>query len=142
MARHAETRVRVALTDTRIVAIVGPRQSGKTTLARRIATDDGRPFMTLDDDQFRRFAEDDPAGFMRGLPTAVIDEIQRAPGVLLALKQAVDEDPHPGRYLITGSADLFKASISPDSLAGRVEVVELLPFFPGRGYRRRRAWFP
>ena len=128
MARHAETRVRVALTDTRIVAIVGPRQSGKTTLARRIATDDGRPFMTLDDDQFRRFAEDDPAGFMRGLPTAVIDEIQRAPGVLLALKQAVDEDPHPGRYLITGSADLFKASISPDSLAGRVEVVELLPF--------------
>ncbi len=128
MARHAETLVRVALTDTRIVAIVGPRQSGKTTLARRIATDDGRPFMTLDDDQFRRFAEDDPAGFMRGLPTAVIDEIQRAPGVLLALKQAVDEDPHPGRYLITGSADLFKASISPDSLAGRVEVVELLPF--------------
>ena len=118
----------MALTDTRIVAIVGPRQSGKTTLARRIATDDGRPFMTLDDDQFRRFAEDDPAGFMRGLPTAVIDEIQRAPGVLLALKQAVDEDPHPGRYLITGSADLFKASISPDSLAGRVEVVELLPF--------------
>ena len=125
--RHAETRVRDALTDTRIVAIVGPRQSGKTTLARRIASD-GRPFITLDDDQHRRFAQDDPTGFVRSNPTAVIDEIQRATGLILAIKQAVDEDPRPGRYLITGSVDLFRASISPDSLAGRVETVELLPF--------------
>ena len=63
--RHAEARVRVALTDTRIVALVGPRQSGKTTLARRIAQHDGRPFLTLDDKQSRRFASDDPAGFIR-----------------------------------------------------------------------------
>ncbi len=126
--RHAETRVREALTDTRIVAIVGPRQSGKTTLARRIASDDGRPFITLDDDQHRRFAQDDPIGFARSNPVAVIDEIQRAPGLVLAIKQAVDEDPHPGRYLITGSVDLFRASISPDSLAGRIETLELLPF--------------
>ena len=76
--RHAEAQVHTALTDTRIVAIVGPRQSGKTTLARRIAHED-RPFITLDDDQFRRFAENDPAGFMRGQQAAVIDEIQRAP---------------------------------------------------------------
>lgn len=126
--RHSESRVREALTDTRIVAIVGPRQSGKTTLARRIADDDNRPFITLDDDQHRRFAEDDPIGFVRGNPTAVIDEIQRAPRLILAIKQAVDEDPRPGRYLITGSVDLFRAAISPDSLAGRVETVELLPF--------------
>ena len=126
--RHSESRVREALTDTRIVAIVGPRQSGKTTLARRIAGDDDRPFITLDDDQHRRFAEDDPIGFVRGHPTAVIDEIQRVPGLILAIKQAVDEDPRPGRYLITGSVDLFRAAISPDSLAGRVETVELLPF--------------
>ena len=125
--RHAETQIRTALTDTRIVAIVGPRQSGKTTLVRRIANED-RPFITLDDDQFRRFAENDPAGFMRGQQAAVIDEIQRAPGLILALKKAVDEDPRPGRYLITGSVDLFRSSISPDSLAGRVETVELLPF--------------
>ncbi len=125
--RHAETRLRDALTDTRIVAIVGPRQSGKTTLARRIASD-GRPFITLDDDQYRLFAQDDPIGFVRSNPAAVIDEIQRAPGLILAIKQAVDEDPHPGRYLITGSVDLFRASISPDSLAGRVETIELLPF--------------
>ena len=120
--------MRAALDDTRIVAIVGPRQSGKTTLARRIAGDDGRPFITLDDEQFRRFAEDDPAGFVRSQPVAVIDEIQRAPALILALKKAVDEAPRPGRYLITGSVDLFKGALSPDSLAGRVETIELLPF--------------
>ena len=79
VTRHAEARVRLALTDTRIVAIVGPRQSGKTTLARRIADDEGRAFVSLDDDQSRRFAQDDPAGFVRGLRNVVIDEIQRAP---------------------------------------------------------------
>ena len=128
VARHAEVPVRTALADTRIVAIVGPRQSGKTTLARGIAADDGRPFVTMDDDQSRRFARDDPAGFMRSLQAAVIDEIQRAPDLVLALKKEVDEDPRPGRYLITGSVELFKGSISPDSLAGRVETIELLPF--------------
>ena len=128
VARHAETQVRAALDDTRIVAIVGPRQSGKTTLARRIAGDDGRPFITLDDEQFRQFAEDDPAGFVRSQPVAVIDEIQRAPALILALKKAVDEAPRPGRYLITGSVDLFKGALSPDSLAGRVDTIELLPF--------------
>lgn len=128
VARHAEARIRTALADTRIVAIVGPRQSGKTTLARRIAVADGRPFVTLDDEQARQFARNDPAGFVRGLQTGVIDEIQRAPGIILALKAAVDEHPWPGRYLITGSVDLFKGSVSPDSLAGRVETVELLPF--------------
>lgn len=127
VARHAEARVREALTDTRILAIVGPRQSGKTTLARRIADGDGFPFVTLDDAQFRRFAEGDPIGFMHGRQSLVIDEIQRVPDLILALKQAVDEDPQPCRFLITGSVDLFKGSNSPDSLAGRVETVELLP---------------
>ena len=128
VARHAEAPVRLALTDTRIVAIVGPRQSGKTTLARRIADGEGRAFVSLDDAQSRRFAQDDPAGFVRGLRSAAIDEIQRAPNLILALKKEVDERPDPGRYLITGSVDLFRGAISPDSLAGRVETVELLPF--------------
>ena len=126
--RHAEARIRTALTDTRIVAIVGPRQSGKTTLARHIASDAGYPFLTLDDDQSLKFAREDSSGFLRGYQTAVIDEIQRAPGLILALKRSVDEDNRPGRFLITGSVDLFRSSISPDSLAGRVETIELLPF--------------
>ena len=127
VTRYAEARVRVALTDTRIVAVVGPRQSGKTTLVRRIAEHDGRPFITLDDEQSRRFARDDPVGFVRGLDKVVIDEVQRSPDLILALKKAVDEDNRPGRFLITGSVDLFRGSISPDSLAGRVETTELLP---------------
>ncbi len=80
------------------------------------------------DDQNRHFARDDPDGFIRGLEYAVIDEIQRVPDMLLALKKQVDEDPRPGRFLITGSVDLFAASSSPDSLAGRVETITLLPF--------------
>ena len=85
IARHAEARIRSAMVDTRIVAIIGPRQSGKTTLARRIADSDGRQFVTLDDEQSRRFAQDDPTGFTRGLNQAVIDEIQRVPDLILAL---------------------------------------------------------
>lgn len=127
LPRHAEAPIRTALADTRIVAMVGPRQSGKTTLAKRIADADNRPFVTLDDAQFRQFARNDPAGFTRSFPVAVVDEIQRAPGLILALKKTVDEDPRPGRYLITGSVDLFRGSISPDSLAGRVETIGLLP---------------
>ena len=127
LARHGETLVREAMTDTRIVAIVGPRQSGKTTLARRIASDRGLPFISLDDEQFRQFAEDDPNGFVRGHQTAVIDEIQRAPGLILAIKRVVDERLRPGQFLITGSVDLFKGAIAPDSLAGRVQTIELLP---------------
>lgn len=128
IARHAEVRLRDALADTRIVALVGPRQSGKTTLASKIAADRGMSFVTLDDEQHRRFAGDDPGGFVRRLDSAVIDEIQRAPDLILALKRTVDDDTRPGRFLITGSVDLFESMISPDSLAGRVETVELLPF--------------
>jgi len=126
--RHAEAQVNIALDDTRIVALVGPRQSGKTTLVRQIAKDRGMDYITLDEDQSRTFASDDPGGFLRILDRAVIDEIQRSPDLILALKKTVDEDPRPGRFLITGSVDLFASSVSPDSLAGRVETVELLPF--------------
>jgi uncharacterized protein len=134
--RHAEARILAALRDTRIVALVGPRQSGKTTLARKIAADREMNFISLDDEQFRRFANDDPAGFMRGLDRVVIDEVQRAPSLILALKKAVDEDPRAGRFLITGSVDLFQGTISPDSLAGRVETIELLPFSQAEIERR------
>ncbi len=111
--RYAEASVQKTLTDTRIVASVGPRQSGKTTLARRIANDDGRAFVSLDNSQSRNFAQDEPSGFIRNFQSTVIDENQRAPDLILE---------------ITGSVDLFKGTVSPDSLAGRVETVELLPF--------------
>ena len=125
--RHAEEKVRTSLNDTRVVAIVGPRQSGKSTLARRFSNGN-RPFVSFDDEQCRSFATSDPTGFIRQHQAAVIDEVQRAPDLLLAVKKAVDDDNSPGRFLITGSVELFSGLVSPDSLAGRVETIELLPF--------------
>ena len=124
--RFIENRINEALTDTRVVLISGPRQSGKTTLARQIAAEKV-PFLTLDDKTTLDAASADPVGFIRGLDRAVIDEIQRAPDLLLALKTAVDADPRPGRFLLTGSANLMTVPRVADSLAGRMEVVRLLP---------------
>jgi predicted AAA+ superfamily ATPase len=124
--RFLERRVREALTDTRVVLISGPRQSGKTTLAEKLAVD-GMPFLTLDDQTTLDTARVDPVGFIRGLDRAVIDEVQRAPQLLLAIKRAVDTDKRPGRFLLTGSADLMTLPQVADSLAGRIEITELLP---------------
>ncbi len=124
--RFIEKRIREALTDTRVVLLCGPRQSGKTTLAQRIAGN-AIPFFTLDDATTLDAALSDPAGFLRGLDRAVIDEIQRAPNLILAIKTAVDADSRPGRFLLTGSADLMTLPRVADSLAGRMAIVRLLP---------------
>ena len=127
IVRQIEGRIETALADTRIVAIVGPRQSGKTTLAKRIAAARQIRFVSLDDGNARELAANDPAGFMRNRDAGVIDEIQHAPELIFSLKMAVDNNPQPGRWLITSSIDLFRTAIAPDSLAGRIEVIELLP---------------
>ncbi|MGH8301081.1 MAG: ATP-binding protein [Steroidobacteraceae bacterium] len=132
--RFAESLVRTALRDTRVVAISGPRQSGKTTLARRFARQ-GRIYLTLDSQPTLAAAKNDPVAFIRGLDRAIIDEVQRAPEVLLAIKQSVDEDPRPGRFLLTGSANLLTIRTVHESLAGRVEVIPLYPL--GRSERLR-----
>ena len=85
------------------------------------------PFVTLDDATTLDAASADPVGFVRGLDRAAIDEIQRAPGLILAIKTAVDADPRPGRFLLTGSADLMTLPRVADSLAGRMGSVRLLP---------------
>ena len=124
--RFSEILVRSALRDTRVVAISGPRQSGKTTLARRFAQQ-GRIYITLDNQPTLAAAKSDPVAFVRGLDRAIIDEVQRAPDLLLAIKQSVDEDPRPGRFLLTGSANLLTIKTVNESLAGRVEVFPLYP---------------
>jgi predicted AAA+ superfamily ATPase len=127
--RHAAARVLEALADTRIVAVEGPRQAGKSTLCTGIASQRGMRVATLDDAGIRRGAIDDPQGFVAGLgERAFIDELQRAPELVLALKSEVDREPRPGRFLVSGSASLLLAPRIGDSLAGRIERVPLRPF--------------
>ena len=125
--RCAEKPLREALEDTPVVAISGPRQSGKSTLARRITGDDWN-YLTLDDDNTLNAALDDPSGLLkRAGERVVIDEAQRAPALSRAIKFSVDQNRQPGRYLITGSADLLSMPGIVDPLVGRSEIVPLLP---------------
>jgi hypothetical protein len=84
-------------------------------------------YLTLDDELTLLAAREDPVGMVRGLDRAVIDEIQRAPQLLLAIKKSVDENRRPGRFLLTGSANLMAMPTVADSLAGRMETLTLLP---------------
>lgn len=126
--RFARDRVESALSDTPAVLIHGPRQCGKTTLARVIGADLGYEYMTFDDDTVRRAADADPMGFVNSLPTKVIlDEVQRVPQVFPALKFTIDHERTPGRFLLTGSANVLLVPTVTESLAGRVETVRLHP---------------
>ena len=154
--RYAEYRLLEALEDSPIVMIHGPRQCGKTTLAQTIcapgyfdstpvgppATDSAHydPFgirgkyeyISLDDDNLRVGAQEDPVGFVDDLPdNVVVDEVQRAPELFTALKMAVDRDRTPGRFVLTGSSNILLLERLADSLAGRQEIVRLHPLSQG-----------
>lgn len=125
--RYSSKRVRAALKDTPVVFIMGPRQSGKTTLAKSLVSRHWQYF-TLDDQAQLAIARADPIGFIKNLPedqSVVIDEVQRLPEMLLGIKQVVDEHRVPGRFLLTGSANALLLPQVADSLAGRVESVSL-----------------
>lgn len=137
--RLSHQRVVAALKDTPVVMLTGPRQAGKTTLARAFVGAN-RPYLTLDDDTVLAGAAADPAGFIRNLDGAVIDEVQRAPALLRAIKAAVDADRRPGRFLLTGSANVLALPQVSESLAGRMEAVALLPLSQLE-LRRRKPTF-
>jgi len=125
--RHLEAALTEALTDTPVVCILGPRQCGKSTLAQHVAPD--RAYVSLDDPNSYELARHDPKGFIGELPEYVtIDEVQRVPELAVAIKQSVDTNRKPGRFLLTGSANLLQLPRLSDSLAGRMEWLELQPF--------------
>jgi len=127
LRRSITPRIHEALDDTRIVMVQGARQVGKSTLAKTIVDERGGLLVTLDDRLAQETAEADPHGFVAQNPGGLlaIDEVQRAPRLVTALKLAVDQDPTPGRFLLTGSANLLHLPAAQDSLAGRAETIEL-----------------
>lgn len=129
--RHARVLIEDALADTRVVLLTGARQSGKCTLARLVSTDRRAEHRTLDSAVQLAAARSDPTGFVETDGLLVIDEVQRAPELLLAVKERVDADPSPGRYLLTGSARVLALRSVPDALPGRTESIELWPFSQG-----------
>jgi uncharacterized protein len=131
LARHAEASVTEALADTRVVLVTGPRQSGKSTLVALVAKGRDAKWRNLDTATTRQAAIADPVGFVDARELMVIDEIQRVPELLLAIKEQVDADPRPGRYLLTGSARVLGLRGLPDTLPGRTETIELWPLAQG-----------
>lgn len=123
--RHAAARAQVILSDTPVLGIIGPRQSGKTTLARGIGG--GRRFISLDNAATRAAALADPISVIRDVDSAIIDEIQHAPELMLSIKETVDSNRRPGRFIVTGSANILTIQKMQESLAGRIELLTLLP---------------
>lgn len=130
--RHIEDSVWRAMTDTPVVLLNGARQTGKTTLAQAMAAKSGAQYFTLDDSATLAFAAGDPSGFIRNLTgPIVLDEIQKAPNLFPAIKLSVDKDRQPGRFLLTGSANVMTLPRLSESLAGRMEIIPLYPFSSG-----------
>lgn len=126
--RYLRPRVLEALRDSPVVLIHGPRQSGKTTLARQIGDSEGYAYISFDDDVQRAAAQTDPVGYVAELPERIIlDEVQRVPELFTSLKAEVDSRREPGRFILTGSSHILLVPQLSDSLAGRMEILRLHP---------------
>ncbi len=126
LPRHLISAIAEALSDTPVVCLLGPRQCGKSTLVQTLVPD--RAYLDLDDEDFAATARADPAGFVRGLPERItLDEVQHVPEILRAIKVSVDKNRKPGRFILTGSANLLLLPRASESLAGRMEILQLHP---------------
>lgn len=130
-SRHLTPNLREALSDRPVVLLTGARQVGKSTLVQSLGHGEAE-YLTFDDATVLTAAARDPAGFLAGLTGPVIlDEVQRVPELFLALKATVDRDRRPGRFLLTGSANVLMLPRIADSLAGRMEILTLWPLSQG-----------
>jgi predicted AAA+ superfamily ATPase len=142
LRRHLMPELKAALRDTPVTMIVGPRQSGKSTLAQALVDDlDGGRYVTLDRGLNLAAARDDPAAFIADADgMLVVDEVQRAPDLLLEIKASVDRDRRPGRFVLTGSADVLTLPRVAETLSGRMEVLQLWPLSQGEIEGRRETF--
>lgn len=134
--------VSASLADTPVTMVIGPRQSGKSTLVEAAIeqVDDSR-YVSLDRGLNLAAAREDPAAFVSGsAETLAIDEVQRVPDLLLEIKASVDADRRPGRFLLTGSADVLALPRVAETLAGRMEVLRLWPLSQGEIEGRRETF--
>ena len=139
--RNIETELYSALADTPVVLLNGARQTGKTTLAQEYARTASVPYVTLDDATQLAAASSDAQGFLAGLgDRVVIDEVQKAPGLFPAIKMSVDQDRRPGRFLLTGSANVLLLPQISESLAGRMQLLTLWPLSQGELHRVRECF--
>ncbi len=131
--RHITSNVVEALSDTPVVLINGARQTGKSTLVRSLElAQQERQYLTFDDPGILSAAKRDPNSFVAGLGRRVtLDEVQHVPELFSVIKMAVDQKREPGRFLLTGSADILLLPKLSESLAGRVELHTLWPFSQG-----------
>ena len=130
LPRAAASAVQHALRVSPVVVLLGARQTGKTTLVRSLPQLAERPYLTLDDFDLRVQAAADPEAVVERAPSLIIDEVQRVRDLLIAVKRAVDRDPkrRPGRFVLTGSANLLMMEQIGETLAGRAIYVTLWPF--------------
>ncbi|MFV1959750.1 MAG: ATP-binding protein [Planctomycetota bacterium] len=142
LARYVADRLLAALADRPVVLLHGARQVGKTTLARALAAGDHPArYVSLDLLASLAAAREDPEGFLAGFDgPVVLDEVQRAPDLLLAVKAEVDRDRRPGRFLLTGSANVLFLPRVAETLAGRMEIVTLWPLSQGEIEGRREGF--
>jgi len=140
--RNIRPTVVEALAEARAVCLLGARQSGKSTLARAIAEDEHpAEYLTLDNDCTRRAALEDPTGFIASVSgSAVIDEVQRAPDLMLAIKERLDRSNERGQFLLAGSANILTLPTIADALPGRVDYVRMWPFSQGELAGRRESF--
>jgi predicted AAA+ superfamily ATPase len=130
--RNIKTKIERALKRSPVVLLTGARQTGKTTLVKSLFKDNSFSYVSFDDINVLAAAKKDPVSFLSGLSFPIIlDEIQRMPELFLTIKMIVDKNRQPGMFILTGSANPLLLPKLSDSLAGRMEIINLFPFSQG-----------